>query len=331
METAIYYPSIGCNNKELVKEALFLWDKLEFIVPDRGMSLTSGSDDKELNEAIELVGHRLVPSEEAKEIAHNEILDVVSLPDKSKLKFELSDSKGMHGIFPQKFMNKTWGELKSRNLYYDGTGEFSSSYVLDETLGLYMMSALAVSCAGGMKRVVTDKVDAYQSLYNSLSDMTDGDDLKDKTPILTIPLKGINLKDISFKRLLHLRKNEGDLLRELRTNYVKNIDDCTKEIEGVKRIDLIKEVTSDFADKMERELRELKRALRINATKTILSKEFAVVVLGIAMSNIAPVGGALSTGALIKSLVDYKDKRREILKKSAASWLFMTNQQFPLV
>lgn len=331
METAIYYPSIGCNNRELVKEALFLWDKLEFIVPDSGIPLTSGSDDKQLNEAIELVGHRLVPSKEAKEIAHNEILDVVSLPDTSKLKFELSDSRGMHGIYPQKFMNKTWEELKSRNLYCDGTGDFSSSYVLDETLGLYMMSALAVSCAGGVKRVVTDKVDAYKSLYNSLSDMTDPDESIDKTPILTVPFKGINLKDISFARLLHLRKKEDDLLRELRTNYVKNIDNRVKEIEGIERVDLIKEVTDDFADEMERELRELKRALRINASKTILSKEFAVVVLGIAMQSIAPVGGALSAGVLLKSLVDYRDKRREILKKSASSWLFMIDHQFPLV
>jgi len=331
METAIYYPSIGCSNRELVKEALFLWDRLEFIVPNEGMPITSGSDDKELDEAIELVGHKLVPSKEAKEIAHDEILDIVSLPDVSKLKFELSDTKGIHGIYPQKFMPETWEELRNRNLVYDGTGEFSSSYVLDETLGLYMMSALAVSCAGGMKRVVTDKVDAYRSLYNSLADMTDSDDLQDKTPLLTIPFKGINLNDVSFKRLLHLRKNEDDLLQELRINYVANIDNCAREIEGVERIDLIKEITDDYALTMERELRELKRALRVHASKTILSKEFAVAVLCIAMEPFVPTGGILSTGALLKSLIDYKDKRREILKKSAASWLFMTNQNLPLV
>jgi hypothetical protein len=72
-------------------------------VPDEDEPITSGSDDKELDEAIELVGHRLVPSQEAKKIAHDEILDIVSLPDVEKLKFELSDTKEIHGIYPQKF------------------------------------------------------------------------------------------------------------------------------------------------------------------------------------------------------------------------------------
>jgi len=331
METAIYYPNIGCSNRELIKEALFLWDRLEFIVPDEGMPITFGSDDKELDEAIELVGHKLIPSKEAKEIAHDEILDIVSLPDKGKLSFELSDTKGMHGIYPQKFMHKTWEELRNRNLFCDGTGDFSSSYVLDETLGLYMMSALAVSCAGGMKRVVTDKIDAYHSLYNSLADMEDSGELQDRTPLLTVPFKGINLEDVSFKKLLSLRKTEDDLLRDLRTNYVEKIENCAREVECVERIDLIKEITDDFSFTMERELRELKRALRVHASKTILSKEFAIAVLGIAMVPVAPEGGILSAGALLKSLVDYKEKRRDILKKSAASWLFMTNQNLALV
>ena len=104
MNSAIYYPSIGCTNKDFLKEALFLWDQLEFIVPDEGISISDDTGDREVEEAIELIGHKLIPSEEAKKIAHKEIMDLVHSSDPNKLSFDLTDTKGMYGIYPRKFI-----------------------------------------------------------------------------------------------------------------------------------------------------------------------------------------------------------------------------------
>ena len=329
MNSAIYYPSIGCANKEFLKEALFLWDQLEFIVPDENINISDDNDDREVMEALELIGHKLVPSEEAKIIAHQEIMDLVHSSDPNQLSFDLTDTKGMYGIYPRKFMQQTWEELQKENLVLDGTGEFSSSYVLDHNLGLYMMSTLAISCAGGIKRIVTDKHDAYTSLYKSLVDPVAEDDSINCIPLLTVPFNGINLSDISFRKLLDLRSQEDALLRAVRSNYIEKVTQCGREMEKVDRVDLIKELSNDFSRTMEDDIKELKRALRIEVSKTILSKEFAIAVVGVALSTLNPLSSLLSVGALTKSLIEYKDKRHDLLKKHASAWLFLAHQKIP--
>lgn len=138
--------------------------------------------------------------------------------------------------------------------------------------------------------------------------------------MLTVPINGIDLNDISFRKLLDLRSQEDALLRTLRSNYIEKVAQCGREIEKVDRVDLINEIRIDFSRTMEDDLKELKRALRIQASKTLLSKEFAIAVVGVALSTTTPLCGLLSAGALAKSLIEYKDKRRDLLKNHASAW-----------
>lgn len=324
--SAIYYPSVTCEDKEFLKEALFLWDKLEFIVPAERLGFSDGIDDRQVSEALEIISEEIVPSDEAKQIAHEEIMDIIDSGGPDRLGFELDDSKDLHGIYPEKFMDSTWSELQNRNLICNGTGEFNQSYVLDNTLGLYMMSTLAASCAGEIKRIVTNKYDAYRTLYNSLSDPHAGMDENLNVPLLTIPMKGIDLSDVSFDHLLALRKNEDGLLKAMRQQYLSQVDQCNQEMEKADRFDHIQVLSKEFSIKMEDDLKELKCALKMNAATTLLSKEFGVVVLGLALNATAPGAGLLSAGALAKSLLNYKDKRRKLLREHAAAWLLTTKQ-----
>ena len=100
MHDAIYYPSIRCTDRGLIASALFLWDSLLFIVPHKGMTGSTG--DKEVDEALELVGTDLVPSDEAKREATREIRQLIDAACDGGIDLTLSnpDSIQTYPILP---------------------------------------------------------------------------------------------------------------------------------------------------------------------------------------------------------------------------------------
>jgi hypothetical protein len=169
MHSALYYPHTQTKDESLLKASLFLWDSLEFIVPYDGYMFRGNN--REVAEALEVIGKPLLPSEQDKKAAHEEVVDIVTSNIPERLALHLEDDDSRYLIYPEKFDYETWHVLKQFNLaeQYHHFGEYQD-YVLSQGFGLYLMSVLAVVCAGGRKRLVTDKVDAYTALYKSISD-----------------------------------------------------------------------------------------------------------------------------------------------------------------
>lgn len=102
--------------------------------------------------------------------------------------------------------------------------------------------------------------------------------------------------------------------------------------ENADQREIIIEILHNFSTNMEHNLKELKCALRIQATKTILSKEIGVAVAGLALTTVEPFSGSiLSSGALSRSLVEYRDKRRQLLKIHASAWYYVASSDIHLI
>ncbi len=327
MHDAIYYPSICCTNRGLLSSALFLWDSLSFIVPHKNMAGSTG--DEEVDEALELVGKELIPSSRAKQEATKEIRQLLeSARDKGNdLTLSNPHASQTYAIYPGKFEIALWDSLVA-----DGATAFNAgqnNFMVQDTLGLYMMSMLATSCGAGRKRLVTDQIAGYESLYRSLADISPARDRTDDqsgTPLLTVALGGFDFDTIPLGRLIQLRRDETDLQWSMRNAYLDAVDRCVHEISShATRPDVIDEIVGQFTEDMERDLRELKKYLGREAGQMILSKEFGVAVLATAWSAIEPVSGTvLSAGALGRGLMQYQDRRRKLLQSHASAWLYET-------
>jgi hypothetical protein len=68
MLTALYYPHVNMSSG-LLKNALFLWDKIEYIAPRRHFE--PWYQDEELNTAVKLFATPRVPSDEEKKASRS--------------------------------------------------------------------------------------------------------------------------------------------------------------------------------------------------------------------------------------------------------------------
>jgi hypothetical protein len=202
--------------------------------------------------------------------------------------------------------------------------------------GYYMMTILAICCAKNRKRMVTDQTDPYRALATLLTDespaQVSAEDWHGRLVALT--LKGPNFADVSLKRLVELRTTEDALLRELRGTFLMAVDKAAVDItSNADNLNVVIERINSFTADMERDLTELKRAMNRSAASVILSKEFGFSILAaVSAVTFAPVSGTLATiGGLSKSLMDYQDRRRKILREHPASWLLATGgPRFPM-
>ena len=76
MRSALYYPHTAVRNEHLVKAALLLWDRLEFIVPRPHFRPRHGG--RNISKAMELIGAPHYPGDDEKQEAHKRLKEVVS-------------------------------------------------------------------------------------------------------------------------------------------------------------------------------------------------------------------------------------------------------------
>jgi hypothetical protein len=171
VHTALYYPHSSLNNAELIKSALLLWERVEYIKPNwyegpsRPFPNAPQHEKNQLSEALELIGAGREPTNEEKESAHLEIEKLIRsrLPD--WILFTPDNPHANYSIFPDKLLPKTWQMLKDEKLA-DLTPAFSHGpnfrdWSMHKSLGLLVMSILAKACAGNQKMMITDESDAY--------------------------------------------------------------------------------------------------------------------------------------------------------------------------
>jgi len=229
MYTALYYPFTTIEDESILKCGLLLWDRLEFIAPGEGFSVWHSNP--EAAEACELIVTPLVPNEEDKKLAHDAILGLWTSDLPSDFLFEETDVIDQFDIYPEKFLPATWEALRQTELAGPTEhGEFNA-WAMSHALGLSMMSILAESCAGTEKRTITDLIDSYKLLNQSIAGLHSGNfgQVGDEVErLITISIKIIDPSKLSFRELIEFRKDEersqSTNYRELRHNFLKKID-----------------------------------------------------------------------------------------------------------
>ena len=169
MLRALYYPHTQLSTKEpagqrILKRALLMWDKLEFIVPYPNFK--SSYSDPLVAEAIELIGENHYPNNEEKKKAHERIEELVTRPQiPDVFYYQGSDP---YDMYPEKLLPETWRTLTEGKLA--GALLPNQDYPLSKQAGLMVMAILADCCAGTTRSRVTDRAQAYAGITNLLAD-----------------------------------------------------------------------------------------------------------------------------------------------------------------
>ena len=337
MQSALYYPFTGPEHESFLKTALFLWDTVDFIVPYQEFHPYGKTRDSE--EALEIIGRNYIPTEEDKKNAHEELKDLCNGPLPSKLNFELERPDLSYDFYPEKLLHETWEMLADSKLAkVVGNKDEVHRASTGPLFGYYMMSILAVCCSQGLKRLVTDQNDPYRSLANILIDSDSQVKKKQEDwheRLIALSLKGPNFENVPLSKLITIRKNEDKLLQALRRTFLNLVDQTASDIcSHAGNPNTVRDLVDGFNDTIEKDLKELKRALGRSAASVLLSREFGFSVLAAtAAVAIEPISGTIATiGGLTKGLMDYQDRRRKILREHPSSWLFtVTGSSIPIV
>lgn len=336
MQSALYYPFTGPEQESFLKMALFLWDNVDFIVPYADFRPYGKTRDSE--EALEIIGRNYVPTEEDKKNTHEELKDLCNGPLPSKLNFELEKPERAYDFYPEKLLHETWEMLAKSKLarVVSDSGDVHRAST-GPLFGYYMMSILAVCCSQGRKRLITDQNDPYRTLANILVD-TDSqvensqEDWHEK--LIALSLNGPDFAEVPLRKLIDIRKNEDKLLQDLRRAFLKEVDQTASDISlHAGNPNTVRDLVESFNNTMEKDLKELKRALGRSGASLLLSKEFGFSVLAAtAAVALEPISGTIATiGGLTKGLMNYQDRRHKILRDHPSSWLFtVTGPSIPI-
>ena len=125
MYSALYYPHIAINDNNLIRNALLLWDKLEYITPFK--DITTWNNDEDYNNALSIISEPHVPSDEEKESAHETILDF------AKKKWDIFCDQFPTGTHISTIEKKLEGLYRDHGTYtWGGTGRKTVYFLIDD-------------------------------------------------------------------------------------------------------------------------------------------------------------------------------------------------------
>lgn len=345
MLSALYYPHISIQSKQLLKNSLILWDTVETIVPNEELNPIHTYNEKWYQKAAEIILKKRIPNKEEKERVNRKIREFFS----KGIPKSLIGRERRYQIYPEKLLNVTWHQLENLNL--TNLNQAESRYEIDARLGLFIMSILADECAGTQIEKVTDRNEAYSWLHEFESREMGADqyitgfDASEIAPnydrLITISLKVLDVKDIPIKKLVKFREDENksrrpsdysSLRRKYRSHLQTYIQRIKKEAKTKKDV---KEIEKQFKQDISENLQILKDELKTANIKALLSKEvlFTIIVGANYLTN--PLSGitdipqyynSLGIAPLVKLNLDYSNKRIKAYKKSYLSWLFLANR-----
>lgn len=336
MRTALYFPHTEVRSKSLVHTALLMWDNLEIIVPWEGFA--SEYRDREIAEAMEIIGSNRVPSEAEKRAVHSAVEDLlrVGVPET----FQYSPRSGRrqddaYEMWPQKLLHDTWDMLREQGLTDRPLS--NHDYPMSQAAGLTIMAVLADLLAGETRARITDRQLAYATIANAPKVAGDAHE-----PMRVVPLtlKGIAVDRLPIDRLVDFRRREakesGGDYRKLRHNYLEAVERYIGRIAAVApnsrdRVELDRAFQSDMED----DLRDLKTELGFSRREAWLSKDvltFTIAgggLLAAALTKGIPVPEVLTgvgSAALIGGLLGTGNKlakaRYDILRKHPMAYLY---------
>ena len=347
MRSALYYPHTTVRNEGLIKTALLLWDRLEYIVP--WPHFHSEYRSRSIAEAMELVGARHCPDDDEKRETHSKLKQLLDrkLPPHFYLDRrggeQYDDSfEDRYEMYSEKLWPNSWRLLQRKRM--SGKLVESSDYSLSALGGLTVMSILADCCAGTTRSRVTDRGDAYATVAEFLGNKPDGPKIQRADAhdqLVPISLEVIDAAKISIEALIRLRKREkketGHTLRDLRHRYVDGLENYVIRLSNEKATKAdAKEIQRQFADDMTADIKHLKSELGFARKDALLSTEFIATVLTaggtvaswlyglpLSLEGIVTTGGAyVSVGGLLRVRNKYLKEREAIMKRHPMAYLY---------
>jgi hypothetical protein len=347
MRSALYYPHTHIQNESLIKTALLLWDRLEYIVP--WDHFRSRYKERWIAEAMELIGVPHCPDPDEQREAHMRLEEFVQrrLPGEFYLsrgpgRRRSFDQEEPYEMYPEKLLPESWETLHKARMA--GKLLHSSDYPLTEYAGLTVMSILADCCAGTTRSRVTDRGDAYATVAGLLGNKPDAPKVKKPdahAQLVPISLNVIDAGAIDLGALIKLRKREekesSSSLRDLRHRYLDGLEGYVARLADTTTTKAdAKEIQRQFADDMKRDLKDLKTELGFARTDVFTSNKFiAIVVTGVGtaaswlagmqlpLEGVITLGGApVAIGGLLAVRNKYLKEREAILKKHPMAYLY---------
>ena len=287
MRSAIYYPRTQVQSRQLMQSSLLLWDKLHTIVPDRCYTPDYG-DRRDMAEAWELVGAKLVPSPSQKKRAHAAIettLEASLSPDLYYVA-QVDQPADPYEIWPQKFSTETWDLMRQHRL--TDLPLPNGDYPFTQEGGLLVMAKLADACAGAQFARVTDRLMAYGLIGSG--DKRAGTEAE----VVPITLDVIDASSIPLESLIALRRREqserrGKDYTQLRHNYADMVQAHVAALGAACDEFERDELNRQFRFRMETDLKELREALGANRIDLVLKPVVVAMLV---------TGGSLLTGAV---------------------------------
>ena len=328
MLTALYYPHTTMS-PGLVKNALFLWDRIEYIAPWDGFK--PDYQDSELREAVQAFSVPLVPTDAEKQQVDEIVTDLSESGLPEWFYVDKVPENLRYDIYSEKLLYRTRESLKRRMLA-QGTQD-KLRLEISAPFGLSIMSILADCCAGAQKRLITDEASSYSALNRYLLTIGGGEWGQfdnDSERLVTISLKVMNFKNVKLARLVEIREKEksqgGAQLRNLRHGYLRKIEEYADKIAKAKNKRDKEEIERIFEQEMKDDFDLLKDELKDEAKKVIVSKEMGAAVIALAGTFISPLlatlGQLTAGGALWLEKNKYSAARKKVLKAHSTSWLY---------
>jgi hypothetical protein len=324
MFTALFYPSFTVS-ESLFKNALLLWDRIEYISPNKD---TSGCyQDPLMQTAASEYAIPRVPSQSEKQQAHDAIIELLDhpLPQWFFLDQHEIEKEVRFPISPEKFLPKTWDAIAAKGLIRD-----AETGLTRDALGLTMMSILAECCAGSEKRLITDKASAYSSLeryFATRAGAVSGSHKDSCERLVTLSLRVLDFKHVSLTRILDIRQKEnganGSQYKALRHGYLRKIENHADLLAKATSSSDIDEIERVFQQDIKSDLDMLKDELKDEGCKVVFSAEFAAAVASLlSVPTTGLLGYSLAEIALLRKRTEYRSARNKILKNHPMSWLY---------
>jgi hypothetical protein len=324
--TALYYPHTTMS-PGLVKNALFLWDRIEYIAPWDGFK--PDYQDPELSEAVQAFSVPLVPTDAEKQQVDEIVTDLIESGLPEWFYVDKVPENLRYNIYTKKLLERTRERLKKHKLVQGMLDRLEIS----APLGMSIMSILADCCAGAQKRLITDEASSYSALNRYLLTIGGGEWGRfdnDSERLVTISLKAMNFKNVKLARLVEIREKEksqgGAQLRNLRHGYLRKIEEYADKIAKAKNKRDKEEIERIFEQEMKDDFDLLKDELKDEAKKVIISKEMGAAVIALAGAFISPelatLGPLAAGGALWLEKNKYSAARKKVLKAHSTSWLY---------
>lgn len=341
MLSALYYPHSEIRNENLIKQALLLWDSVEYIVPFNDYRFRSNNRD--LEEAIDIVGvPRIVDSVE-KAAIHDKVASLIAdgLPDVFKYREKRNLILERNGVFAQKFLPRTWALIADAGLV--GKRE-DDIFEVEENTALVLMSIVADFCAGQTKSRVTDRGAAYAAINNLLK--KENTKLDNNLGVMVpMTLRVISASDFQLKDLIAFRKKEiksrSSDLKDFRHNYVGMINKYIDEYKCVDSKSDQAELLRQFESKLNKDLKDLKHEIFQGKRDFVFSKEILVTV-GVAIGSfvakahgvpfhldsvLTAAGAPVAIGGPISAYGKYSSTVRKALDNHPMAYLYFLNRQ----